>query len=98
MRSGQECLEVLRTTEVDILSLDYDMGPEGMSGGEVAAVMAREGLFAREIFLHTSSLHGKMSMYETLYSSKPDHVIIHNGPVPFERLDEIAHQVTRKLK
>ncbi|WP_433946587.1 cyclic-phosphate processing receiver domain-containing protein [Paenibacillus sp. SN-8-1] len=98
VRSGQECLEVLRTTQVDILSLDYDMGPDGMTGGEVAAVMASEGLFAREIYLHTSSLHGKMSMYETLYTCKPDHVILHNGPIPFDRLDEIAHQVAKKTK
>ncbi|USB35057.1 cell division protein FtsJ [Paenibacillus sp. YPG26] len=98
VRTGQECLEVLRTTQVDILSLDYDMGPEGMTGGEVAAVMANEGLFAREIYLHTSSLQGKMSMYETLYTCKPEDVILHNGPIPFDRLDEIADQAAKKTK
>ena len=33
-------------------------------------------------------------MYEILYQNKPEHVILHNGPIPFERLDEI--ELTRR--
>ncbi|ANS74636.1 cell division protein FtsJ [Paenibacillus yonginensis] len=95
-RTGQECLQLLREMEVDILSLDYDMGPEEMTGAEVVAAMVNEGLYANEIYLHTSSLYGRNSMYEMLYANKPEHVILHSCPVPFERLDEIALHHSRK--
>ncbi len=91
-RSMDECLELLRAMEVDILSLDYDMGPGEKTGSDVAAAMVREGLYAREIYLHTSSMYGKKSMYEILYQNKPEHVILHNGPIPFDRLDEIERK------
>ncbi|KFN08727.1 ribosomal RNA methyltransferase RrmJ/FtsJ [Paenibacillus macerans] len=89
-RTVDECLELLRLTEVDILSLDYDMGPGEKNGTDMAAAMVREGLFPREIYLHTSSNSGRKSMYEILYPNKPEHVLLHNGPISFERLDEIA--------
>lgn len=89
-RTVDECLELLRLTEVDILSLDYDMGPDEKTGTDMAAEMVREGLYPREIYLHSSSISGKRSMYEILYPSKPEHVMLHNCPIPFERLDDIA--------
>lgn len=89
-RTIDECLELLRLTEVDILSLDYDMGPGEPTGTDMAAAIVREKLYPREIYLHTSSIYGKKSMYEILYPHLPEHVRLHNGPVPFERLDEIA--------
>jgi len=91
-RSVEECIELLRLTEVDILSLDHDMGPDEKTGTEVAVAIAREGLYPREIYLHTSSMCGKKSMYEILYQNKPEHVVLHNCPIPFERLDAIARQ------
>lgn len=97
-RTGEECLELLREMEVDILSLDHDMGPDGMTGTEVAAAMVREGLYAKEIYLHTSSIHGKNSMYELLYPNKPEGVVVHSCPIPFERLDEIAEKAEEKEK
>lgn len=95
-RTGLECLQVLREMDVDILSLDYDMGPNEMTGSEVVATMVNEGLYAKEIYLHTSSLQGRNSMYEMLYANKPDKVILHNCPVPFDRLDQIEEEYTNK--
>lgn len=89
-RTVEECLELLRLTEVNILSLDYDMGPDEPTGTEMAAAMVREGRFPREIYLHTSSIAGKKSMYEILYPNLPPQVKLHNGPIPFERLEDIA--------
>lgn len=92
VRSVDECIQVLREVEVDILSLDYDMGPGEPTGTEVAKAIAQEGLYSNEIFLHTSSMYGKKSMYEILYQNKPEHVTLHDGPVPFSRLDDIARE------
>jgi len=96
VRSVDECIELLRLTEVDILSLDHDMGVDEKTGTEVAVAIAQEGLYPREIYLHTSSSCGKKSMYEILYQNKPEHVVLHNGPIPFERLDDIAHQAEQR--
>lgn len=52
--NAEECLLLLRDGEVDILSLDYELGPDSMNGGEVGASIVQEGLYPREIYLHTS--------------------------------------------
>jgi len=40
--------------------------------------------------LHTSSYSGRVSMYETLYSCKPDEVKLYNGPMPDDILEAVA--------
>ncbi|WP_379126902.1 cyclic-phosphate processing receiver domain-containing protein [Paenibacillus sp. sgz500958] len=89
-RTTDECLMLLRECEVGILSLDHDMGPVDVTGSEVAKIMVLEGLFPREIFLHTSSLWGRKEMYAMLYAAKPDGTILHNGPMSTEKLREAA--------
>lgn len=79
-RTTEECLLMLRECEVDILSLDYDMGPDDYSGGEVARRIVLEGLYPREIYLHTSSLWGRREMFEILYTAKPEGMLLVNGP------------------
>lgn len=83
---------MLRSGPVDILSLDYDMGPEDFSGAEVAKRIVLEGLFPREIYLHTSSLQGRKEMYEILYNAIPETTILHHGPLGLDRLEEIAER------
>ncbi|WP_322904393.1 cyclic-phosphate processing receiver domain-containing protein [Paenibacillus campi] len=89
-RDGEECLMMLRECEVDILSLDHELGWGQMDGTDVVKAMIYEGLYAREIYLHTSSIYGRKRMYELLYQAKPEHVILHNGPMSEERLQQIA--------
>ncbi|MEC0239530.1 cell division protein FtsJ [Paenibacillus dokdonensis] len=92
-RNAQECLLMLEECKVDILSLDFDLGPGEPTGKEVVRGMIARQLFPREIYLHTSSMWGKREMYELLYQSVPEHVKLHNGPVPLELLDRIAEGV-----
>lgn len=89
-RTTEECLVLLRDCEVDVLSLDHDMGPVDVTGSEVARVIVLEGLYPREIFLHTSSLWGRKEMYEMLYAAKPEGMVLHNGPMSTEKLEEMA--------
>jgi hypothetical protein len=89
-RTTEECLLLLRDCEVGILSLDYDMGPVDYTGGEVARRIVLEGLFPREIYLHTSSLWGRKEMYETLYAASAEGTLLYNGPLSPDRLREIA--------
>lgn len=90
-RSGEECLMILRESEVDILSLDYELGYESnMCGRDVVKAIIGEGLFPREVYLHTSSMSGKQEMYQLFYEHKPAEMILHNGPMSDEILDSIA--------
>lgn len=93
-RTTEECLLLLRECEVHILSLDYDMGPDDYSGDEVARRIVLEGLYPREIFLHTSSPAGRKVMYELLYAAIPEGTVLHNGPPGYELLAAIAAGVT----
>lgn len=89
-RTTEECLLMLRECEVDILSLDYDMGPDDFTGGEVARRIVLEGLYPQEIYLHTSSLWGRKEMYEILYAAKPEGMLLVNGPLTADKLHQIA--------
>lgn len=89
-RSARECILLLEECEVDILSLDHDLGWNEPNGFEVVNHMVRRGLYPREIYLHTSSALGKMNMFQHLYRHKPEHVKVHNAAVPWERLELIA--------
>ncbi len=83
---------MLGECEVDILSLDYDLGPGEPTGKSVVLGMISMQRFPKEIFLHTSSMWGKKEMYELLYQSVPGHVKLHNGPIPPEMLLRIAEE------
>ncbi|BCG59521.1 cyclic-phosphate processing receiver domain-containing protein [Paenibacillus sp. URB8-2] len=89
-RTTEECLLLLRECEVGVLSLDYDMGPEDETGGFIAKSIVLEALFPREIYLHTSSASGRKEMFELLYPARPEATMVHNGPMPPEKLREIV--------
>ena len=89
-RTTEECLMLLRECEVDVLSLDHDMGPVDDTGSEVTRLIVLEGLFPREVFLHTSSLWGRKEMFEMLYAAKPEGMLLHNGAMSQAKLQAIA--------
>ncbi|WP_438350953.1 cyclic-phosphate processing receiver domain-containing protein [Paenibacillus sp. FA6] len=95
-RTGEDCLVMLRECKVNILSLDYELGLHSkMCGKDVVTAMIREGLFPREVYLHTSSIIGKREMYHLLYEHKPAEMILHNGPMSEETLHDIAMDADR---
>jgi hypothetical protein len=89
-RNAEECMLLLQEEEVDILSLDYDLGWNQPTGGEVARFIASSGKFPKRIFLHTSSQLGKIKMYELLRQTKPDGVMLYDGPMPESLIQEVA--------
>ncbi|TCZ81034.1 cell division protein FtsJ [Paenibacillus albiflavus] len=91
-KTAAECILILDEYEVDILSLDYDLGWNCPTGSEVARWIAASGKYPRKIYLHTSSYSGRVSMYETLYSCKPDEVKLYNGPMPDDILAAVAKE------
>jgi hypothetical protein len=81
---------LLKECEVDLLSLDYDLGWGQPNGMRVAMHIVASGVYPRRIYLHTSSDGGRQSMFQTLYASKPDHVLLMAGPIPSDILMDIA--------
>lgn len=92
-RNAEECVLLLSEFEVNVLSLDYDLGWGQETGMDVVRKLINSGKYPQCIYLHTSSTSGRLRMYEALYSSKPDQVKLTNGPMPPEVLMEIAKSV-----
>ncbi|MVP00404.1 cyclic-phosphate processing receiver domain-containing protein [Paenibacillus lutrae] len=88
-RTIAECKLLLEECEVDILSLDYDLGGEE-SGWDLVAWMIAARRYPGSIYLHTSSMEGRSRMYQALYASKPETVNLHAGPPPTELLERLA--------
>jgi hypothetical protein len=88
--NAEECILHLKESEVDVLSLDYDLGWGNKTGIDVAVWIVQNQKYPREIFLHSSSAPARLRMYDLFYQAKPAHVSLQNAPVPQERLDQIA--------
>lgn len=74
-RTIQEALCYLRDSEVDILSLDHDLGEDEKknllpTGYDLVKIMCEEGLRANKIYLHTDNPVGRENMYETLKGAR----------------------------
>ncbi|MCU6708192.1 cell division protein FtsJ [Paenibacillus sp. J5C_2022] len=80
-RSAEECKLLIDHEDIDILSLDYDLGWGQDTGYEVARHLVETGRYPKRIYLHTSSVSGKLQMYHLLSSHIPDNVKLYNGPM-----------------
>lgn len=92
-RNADECIECLTLCDVQLLSLDYDLGWGMPTGLEVVRFMVTKltkSRFPREIYMHSSSAIGRMNMYQLLYMHLPDGVQLYNAPVPVETLQRAA--------
>jgi hypothetical protein len=94
-RNAEECTLLLAEHDVHILSLDYDLGWNRPTGLDVAKFIVKnlsESTFPREIYLHSSSAIGRLSMYQLLDVHKPEGVVLINGPMPEETLLRASHE------
>ncbi|MNE71820.1 hypothetical protein D3C80_1677220 [compost metagenome] len=72
--------------------MDFDLGWGKPTGYEVVRHIVETGRYPEEIYLHTSSVAGRMQMYHTLSTSAPPSVKLHNGPMPESLISEIGEQ------
>ncbi|OXM87900.1 cyclic-phosphate processing receiver domain-containing protein [Paenibacillus rigui] len=96
-RNVEECILLLQECEVSVLSLDYDLGWGQPTGLEVARYIVASQRYPQELYLHTSSITGRWSMYQLLYPNKPDAAQLFNGPIPDEKLQYIAKMDKNRL-
>lgn len=74
-RTFEEAVALLEQHEVDILSLDHDLGEDGegnllLTGYDLVKYFCEHGLRANKIYLHTDNPVGRENMYETLKGAK----------------------------
>lgn len=88
-RDAEACMLLLDTGEVELLSLDYDLGWGNPSGLDVARHMVSKGLYPARIYMHSSSMSGRAHMYNMLRESLPAHALLFSHPVPADLLLQI---------
>lgn len=74
-RTFEEAVGLLQQHEVDILSLDHDLGEDAEgnllpTGYDLVKYFCEHGLRANKIYLHTDNPVGRENMYETLKGAK----------------------------
>jgi hypothetical protein len=84
-RNYYECINILESYTVNILSLDHDLG-EKKTGYDVTKWMVENDIWAEQIYLHTANPVGRANMYQLLNNYKPDEVRLYNSPMPFYNL------------
>jgi hypothetical protein len=89
-RSAEECLLLLAECEVDVLSLDYELGYGQPNGATVVREMIASGRYPRRIYVHSSSPSGRALMIRLLHEAQPPGVVIYPGPMPDDVLREAA--------
>lgn len=89
-RSAEECLLLLAECDVNVLSLDYELGYGLPNGFDVVTGMIVSGKFPKEIYVHSSSMMGRARMVQALRAAAPRGVAIHDGPMPPRVLLEAA--------
>jgi hypothetical protein len=89
-RSAEDCLLLLEASEVNLLSLDFELGLGEPNGLAVVHGIITSGKYPLEIFVHSSSLMGRAQMVHAFRAANPHGVIIHDGPMPPHILEAAA--------
>ncbi|WP_246361973.1 cyclic-phosphate processing receiver domain-containing protein [Paenibacillus alba] len=86
-----ECVLLLEEFEVDILSLDHDLGwTSAQTGMDVVLWLLQKRKFPKTIYIHTSSRAACIAMYQMLYTAKPEGTSVYPNRIPDELLIQVA--------
>lgn len=88
--TAEECKLLIDSEQIDVLSLDFDLGWGQPEGIEVVRHIVAVKRFPRRIYFHTSSPAGRQQMYALLTEHAPSDVQLFNGPMPDRLLRELA--------
>lgn len=74
-RTYEEAIQLLINNNVDILSLDHDLGEDETgnlrkTGYDLVKYICENNIKVNKIYLHTDNVVGKENMFETLESCK----------------------------
>ncbi|MBB6669174.1 cyclic-phosphate processing receiver domain-containing protein [Cohnella nanjingensis] len=89
-RSAEECLLLLAEYEVNVLSLDFELGIGLPNGLAVVHGMIAAATYPASVYVHSSSMMGRAQMVHALRQAQPPGVDIHDGPMPADVLEAAA--------
>ncbi|WP_189013916.1 cyclic-phosphate processing receiver domain-containing protein [Paenibacillus marchantiophytorum] len=96
-RNVLECQLLLDEFEVDILSLDHDLGwTSAQTGMDVVIWLLQKRKFPRTIYIHTSSPSACTAMFQMLYTAKPEGMGLYPNRIPDEVLIQISQGTYRQ--
>ncbi|MFE5317681.1 cyclic-phosphate processing receiver domain-containing protein [Paenibacillus sp. NPDC056579] len=75
-RSARECIRYVKDGNINVLSLDYNLGTDKPTGYRVVKYMIEKGTYPRKIILHTATYSGRVRMYKALEKHKPESVTL----------------------
>lgn len=87
-RDTTECRWLFLNNEVNILSLDHDLGDADEETGYdfckwlVEWGLLKPNIYPKEIFLHTANGVGRDNMFKLLDRYKPNWCKLHRSPMP----------------
>jgi CheY-like chemotaxis protein len=93
--NAEECKLLISDEQIDILSLDYDLGWGQPTGYEVVRHILETGRYPARIYLHTSSIAGRNQMYHALATHAPAQMQLYNGPMPDALVRQIGEAAPR---
>jgi len=95
-KNAEECKLLIDHEQIDILSLDYDLGWNEPTGYEVVQHLMKTGKFPRSIYLHTSSIYGRQQMYDALRQRVSASYELYARPMTKEELEEVLKRKQAK--
>jgi len=81
VKSADEAIQLLKTHQVDVLSLDYDLGTYPVTGGDVVQFMVRTHTYPKQIVIHSANPFGRSRMLKLLHENKPSSVQLTVSPL-----------------
>ena len=73
-RNYDEAINILNTNEINILSLDHDLGIDDngveKNGYDIVKYICEHGISPKKIYLHTDNAVGRDNMYYTLIGAR----------------------------
>lgn len=82
-RTAEQAIHYLLSGKVGILSLDYDLGTEPVTGYDVVRFMAVHQIFPQQIIIHSANPFGRIRMLKLLLLCKPSMVKVTVNPLPW---------------
>ncbi len=84
-----ECMELLRTRDIEHLSLDHDLVSNTRNGLMLVQMMVDEKLYANRITIHSANSVGGKNMYNCLKQAQkdlimPQTIIVSLRPLPLK--------------
>ncbi|WP_394883981.1 cyclic-phosphate processing receiver domain-containing protein [Clostridium butyricum] len=73
-RDYDEAIQELKTSAINILSLDHDLGIDDngveKNGYDIVKYICEHGISPKKIYIHTDNVVGRENMYHTLIGAK----------------------------